>query len=365
MRPIQKLLLLSLIGVFATTCSEVIDLDTGSNAGQLVVYGRVTNGALGNEIFLSRSTMSGLPPRNVSGARIELIDGQGNRGLYREDEEGEYIFDGSLTGVPGESYYVRIQLADGEVYESVPDVMPQPGTRDSLYYVLQEIEETSNMGVTFTRNVISIFADTEITDPRPDLYLKWNIEEVYSFQQAFLPLHNFPFYNRKTCYISEELEQQQVLLYDGSELRATNIYGQRVTDRTIDGDFKGVHYFNYISQTLTAGAHKFWNGLDQNVNRVGSIFDKPPGALTTNLFNVDDPGEQVLGYFEVMAADTTRLKITNRVIDQFFPESCISPPEVNFAPTMCFRCIERLFDDECLDCLVLRNSTLERPIYFD
>lgn len=360
-----KVLILCLVCFLAASCSEVIDLDIDSEGGQLVVYGRVTNGVLGNEISLSKSTLAGLPPRNVSGARVELVDGQGNTGRYTETGDGKYIFDGSFTGEPGESYHVRIRLADGEEYESIPEVMPEPGARDSLYYVLQEIEETSNQGITFTRNVISILADTEITDPRPDLFLKWDIEEVFSFQQAFLPLHNFPFYERKICYMSEELEEQRVLLYDGSELRATNIAGQLVIDRTIDGDFKGTHYFNYIKQSLTQGAYTFWDGLDQNTNRVGSIFDQPPGALSTNLFNVNDPNEEVLGYFEVMAADTTRLKITNSIIDQFFPASCIGPPDVESARFMCFRCIERFFEPECLDCLVLPNSSLIRPVYFD
>lgn len=362
---IYRVLCLMALVFITSACSEVIDLKTENKEGALVVYGRITNGTLGNEIALSRSTMAGLPPRAVSGALIELLDDQGNTGRYIEGEEGTYNFDGSLTGIPGQAYHVRIQLADGTVYESVPEIMPELSARDTLKYVLQDIEEISSQGVSTTRSVITIFADTEIMDPRTDLFIKWNIEEVYSFQQAFLPLHNFPFYNRNTCYVREELEQQRVLLYDGSELRATSIADQRVVDRTIDDDFRGVHYFNYIQQSLTAGAHNFWQGLDRNVNRVGSIFDQPPGALSTNLFNVNDPAEDVLGYFEVMAADTARLRITNAIVDRFFPTPCVSPPEVEATRFMCFRCIERLFEPECLDCLLIPKSTLTRPVYFD
>lgn len=351
--------------LITSACSEVIDLKTDNEEGRLVAYGRITNGTLGNEVTLSRSTRSGLPPRFLSGAQIEVIDSQGNSGSYIEGEEGTYFFDGSLTGVPGESYYVRIRVGDGSVYESVPETMPELSARDTLKYILQEIEEVSNQGTNTSRSVISIFADTEIQDPRADLFIKWNIEEVYSFQQAFLPVHNFPFYERKTCYIREELEQQRVLLYDGSQLRATSINDQRVVDRTIDDDFRGVHYFNYIQQSLTAGAYNFWEGLDRNVNRVGSIFDQPPGALSTNLFNVNDPEEKVLGYFEVMAADTARLRITNAIVDRFFPTPCFSPPEVDATRFMCFRCIERLFEPACLDCLLIPRSNLDRPVYFD
>lgn len=346
-------------------CSEMIDLETETLEGQLVVYGRLTNGYEGNSLELSRTTLVGLPPKRVSGARIELFDSQGNKGTYREAGDGLYTYDGTTVGQPGEAYHVRIQLGDGSVYESVPEVMPEIGARDSLHYVLQEIEEGSTQGITTTRFVISIFADTEISDTRSDLFLKWNVEEVYSFEQAFLPLHNFPWYFRHTCYMTEELEEQRVDLYDGSELRASRIDGKLVTNRSIDDAFRGVHYFNYIQQNITTGAHTFWSGLDQNTNRVGSIFDQPPGALVTNLFNVNDPDEEVIGYFEVMAVDTARLKITNRIIDRFFPIPCFTPPEVDFAPFMCFPCIERFFEPECLNCLVLPNSSHRRPSYFN
>lgn len=346
-------------------CSEVIDLETEAEAGQLVIHGRLTNGREGNRLELSRTTLAGLPPKTVSGASIELFDSEGSQGAYREEDDGVYAYDGTIVGQPGEAYHVRIQLGDGSVYESIPEIMPEVGARDSLYYVLQEIEEGSTQGVTTTRFVVSILADTEISDNRPDLFLKWNVEEVFSFEQAFLPLHNFPWYFRHTCYMTEELEGQRVDLYDGSELRASRINGKTVTNRSIDDDFRGVHYFNYIQQNMTAGAYAFWSALDQNTNRVGSIFDQPPGALPTNLFNVNDPNEEVIGYFEVMAVDTARLKITNRIIDRFFPTPCVTPPEVDFAPFMCFPCIERFFEPECLNCLVLPNSSHKRPSYFD
>lgn len=354
-----------LLLILLWSCSEVIDLDTETQDGQLVIYGRLTNGQQGNKIELSRATLVGLPPRPISGARVQVFDGQGNAGSYRDEGEGNYRYNGAFTGEPGEAYHLRIELGDGNVYESVPEVMPELGAKDSLYYVLEEIEEGSTQGVTTTRFVVSIYADTEISDSRSDLFLKWNVEEVFSFEQAFLPQHNFPWYFRHTCYMTEELEEQRVDLYDGSELRASGINAKLVTNRSIDDDFRGVHYFNYIQQNITAGAHAFWSGLDQNVNRVGSIFDQPPGALSTNLFNVNDASEEVIGYFEVMSVDTARLKITNRIIDRFFSIPCVSPPEVDFAPFMCFPCIERYFEPECLNCLVLANSSHTRPSYFD
>lgn len=347
-------------------CSEVIDLNTELLGGQLVVYGRITNGTQGNVITISRTTSAGQQPTPVVGAAVAVSDGSGNTASYVDVGEGNYQLDhGGLTATPGQSYELSITLPDGSAYASVPEVMPEVSARDSLYAELREIERISDRGVTSTVQVVSIYTDTYITNPRSDLYLKWDVEEVYSFQQAVLPGHNFPFYSRKTCYITNELEQQRVLTYDGSELRASEIRGTLVVDRDIDDSFRGTHYFNLVQQSLTRGAHNFWSGIDQNTNRVGSIFDQPPGAIKSNLYNVNDPAERILGYFEVVATDTARLKITNRLIDRFFSDPCPVDPQVNFVPLLCYRCLERFFEPECLDCLVLKNSSHDRPSYFE
>ena len=348
-------------------CSEVIDLGTeGDIGGQLVIYGRITNGTQGNELTISRTGFLGQRPTPIVGAVVTVHDSQGIVASYEGNDEGVYTMVGNdPVGVPGESYYVRVAFAGGNTYESQPEIMPAISAKDSLYFQVRDIEETSEEGITSTRFVVSVFSDTEIVDPRPDLFIKWDLEEVFSFEQAVLPMHNFPFYFRHTCYMTNELEQQRVQLFDGSELRLDRIDGQSQTDRSLDESFRGVHYFNLIQQNLTKGAHLFWSGLDQNVNRQGSIFDQPPGELATNLRNINDPTDEVLGYFEVMSVDTARLKVTNSQLGQFFPEPCPKNPEVDFAPFMAFWFIERFYEPECLNCLVLPNSSHDRPSYFD
>lgn len=356
---------LLLVSVLCVTCSEVIDLETENDAGQLVIFGGLTNGTFGNEITISRATIVGQQPGRLRGARVTVTDGDGLTGQYFERLDGTYKLDSTYVAVPGQSYSLRVEMPTGEVYESLAETMPTISARDTLNYELQEIEEVSDQGVTTIRYVITIYADTEIFDPRPDLFIKWNVEEVYSFEQAVLPGHNFPWYIRYTCYIANELEQQRVMLYDGSSLRAEIITGQRITDRTIDDDFRGVHYFNLIQQSLTSSGHEFWSALDQNVNRVGSIFDQPPGALPNNLYNVNDPEEEVLGFFQVSANDTAHIRITNRIVDQFFSEPCPWKPGVDFVSFMCYFCLEPFYSPECIDCLTIPNSTHNRPSYFD
>ncbi len=351
-----------------TDCSEVIDLNTEDLGGQLVIYGRITNGTLGNVVEVSRTTANGQAPQPVSGAVVRVIGEGGVQGAYTESttDLGTYELNpGSIQGVIGQAYHIEVSLPNGASYASRPEVMPAISARDSLYFNIEIIEAEGANGTAIERDVIRIFADTEIFDPRPDLYLKWSVEEVYSFKQAVLPRHNFPFYSALTCYMTNDLEDQRILLYDGFELNATGIFGQSVVDRVIDENFRGTHYFNFIQQTLTQEAFEFWKSVDQNANRVGSIFDLPPGKIGNNLYNVNDPDERILGYFEVTSIDSARLKVTNREINRFYNEPCPLNPEVNFLPLMCYRCLQRYYDPECLDCRVLHNSSYDRPPYFN
>ena len=347
-------------------CTDIIDLESEREGGQLVIFGRITDGTLGNEIRITRTSISGQEPGEVLNAVVTVSDDQGNSTGYIGDGKGNYrLGDNSFVGVTGRSYHLRVELPNGQVYESRPEVMPALAASDELSFEIKVVQETSEQGVTSVRKIVSVAADTRILDQSPNVYIKWDVQEAYTFQQAVLPAHNFPFYERKTCYITNDLEQQRVELYDGSELRATEINNRSVVDRTVDDTFRGVHYFNYIQQSLTEDAHQFWLSIDKNVNRVGSIFDQPPGVIPTNLYNVNDPNEQIFGYFEVVATDTTHLKVTNSDIDQFFADPCPHDPRVEFAPTGGFQFISRFYEPECLECTVLPNSSLTRPHYFD
>ena len=103
-------------------------------------------------------------------------------------------------------------------------------------------------------------------------------------------------------------------------------------------------------------ADTFWESLKQLTEAEGTLFDLPPAKVRGNIFNVDDPEEVVLGFFEVAAVDTIRNFIIPSLIrpevdQQFF---CPEPgfPFVGFRPS------------ECCNCTQLPGASLERPDWF-
>jgi hypothetical protein len=117
--------------VLASSCQRVIDVHLNSSRSKYVIEGVVTDqpGSWSVSItqtkdFSADNTFSG-----VSGATVTI----GNNGTIfplAESRPGVYST-ASLTGVPGNTYNLRVVL-DGVVYTS-SSTMPQPVSLDSIY----------------------------------------------------------------------------------------------------------------------------------------------------------------------------------------------------------------------------------------
>ena len=129
------------------------------------------------------------------------------------------------------------------------------------------------------------------------IFYRWDVEEVYSFQEAQLPLSKFPFWVWKTCYINNPVNAQRFFLFDGTRLNNENIRGLEIASRPADGTFLTRHYFNVFRYSLNFESFDYWRKVSQLTERVGSVFDNPPARLPSNISNIEDSDELVFGFF--------------------------------------------------------------------
>ena len=339
--------------LWATACSEVINLETEPGESQLLIYGRVTDGLEGSIIEIARTSELNIGQEPVEGATITLIHEGGTTEQYVPVEPGIYeLQNTTIVGEPGEVYHVSIRLPNGEQYESVPAQMPEKAGEDMLDYEAKAKNVPLENGIMVRRNVVELYSTTNIFNVEDDSYLRWNVVETYLFperQRVVLdPPPNPP---PQWCYLSYELDGQNIQLYDGSTLKTPQIPRRLIATRPIDNAFSTEYYFEVVQSSLTADAYRYWNELDQVANVQGSIFDRPLAPVKSNLFNVNNPDEQVLGYFEVVQADTIRQRIDADDLREFNVRS--SCPVVG------------LVGDECFDCLLLPNSQKVKPHFID
>ncbi len=365
---LKTVFLLALVLFTCTTCVEIIEFDVERSGRQLVVYGKFTDSSFPQQIQLSMTDPNEELAIPVNDAVITIYDQEGAMENYAQHAEGLYQLSGeTIRGERGKAYYVEIVLENGKTYQSMPETMPITVGKDVVNALITKIEQLGSQGTTFEKDVIQIFVDTTFPSSNEPIYTKWDIEELYVHQEADLPLSRFPFYSPKNCFVTVFSDPQSIRLHDGKEFPVSTIDNQLVLTRDIDFTFFNPHYFNVIQSSITAEAFNYWKNIDEIANRSGSIFDIPPAPVKGNIFNVDDPSEEVLGYFEVSAVDTARTFTTRADIGFFIEEPCEVGLEVFQVPFNCVPClVEReIVDEECINCLTLPNSTIVRPSYFD
>ncbi|MFY0593463.1 DUF4249 family protein [Roseivirga sp.] len=366
----MKRIVLLLLLVFITfSCAEVIDLKNERTGGQLVIFGRITNGGDGNSVNITRTQEEGLAPLNVSGATVVVIDENGNREQYVESSPGVYDLGRNLVvGEVGGVYRLEVEL-DGKTYTSSLQEMMPAIANDELDYELDIAEEITPAGVQVSREVIRIIANSTFETLPEEFYLRWKMEEVYTVTGMLLPLQNFPRYSPLQCYVTNELSAQDIFLVDGTEVRNVQLSNREVAARQLDFSFDKKHYFNIIQFGLNKESHQYWERLQTITTRQGSIFDVAPAAVPGN-FTSTDPEEEVFGFFEASSADTTRLLITQNDIPVFFLDPCQVNREdfirILRVPFECVSCIieEKIVEAECIYCNLIPNSSLRRPSYF-
>ncbi len=345
------LVLLSLsLSFLISTCSEVVDLKTGQGDRLLVMYGKVTDGLAGNELFIGLTSDIGAEQEPISGAEAVLLEDGVPIATYRERTPGNYRLDlENDSARVGRTYELQVRLPDGREYRSIPAEMPGLAAIDKVRFDASVVEvEVNQAGLEVSRNLIQLLVDTEIVDQEKDFYLKWDIVETYSFQER---IRNTPI-PPPPCFVTNNTTGQNVFLFNGEEIKVPVIKDQLFSTSEIDSRFAFDYYFSVIQTTMNRDAYEYWKLIGQISNSQGSIFDQPAAPVPGNFRNPNAPDEEVLGYFEVVRSDTSRVRVRGDQLDFFVSIPCPTlPPETNEPP-------------ECLACLLIKNSTDVQPYFW-
>ncbi|MEL6562002.1 MAG: DUF4249 family protein [Bacteroidota bacterium] len=360
------LLLISVLSIVA--CEEIIEFNTENKGGDIVIFGRMTDGLEGNRVTVSVTSPFDRPPIPIEFADVILYDEDGNNEVFQELEPGIYEPQSlTLERTAGKSYYLEVCTPNGNKYRSVIEKMPRSVSRDSAYFNVETIRFNTDESFEVEETIINVLLDADIDrDAGQQVFLRWEVEEVYSLQEVMLPPRKFPLWGWKTCYVINPVDAQKFFLFNGNDFQNNQLKGISLAERPLDETFAANHYFNVIGYSLSFESFDYWNKVSQLTNRVGSIFDAPPATLPSNISNVEDLNEVIYGHFEVVTSDTSRILVTKNDIPVVFDGPCVVPPEIDEIPINCFSCLDSIFalNQECLNCLILKNSSLVRPDYF-
>lgn len=318
------------------SCIDIFDLDTGISSNSLVVDALITDEPGPHKVLLSRAenyfARNTAPESQISNAIVEISSSLGEIELLTETKPGTYETSSSFRGVVGEEYVLRIRLENGEMYESESELMPRKMEIDSLILSLEERSIVNENGVEVANNGIGIIVKSKINDSNDLFRLRYEtIHEILTNPELRI-LDDLPaprecsgyvvgdgdiVYVRPctccTCYV--ENNSTMTKLYNGRLFSS----GESITNeidfiKDEDGKFQIRFYVEVQQLSLTPRAFNFWSSLATQ-QETGTLFNQPPGKLISNIKSVQNPSEQVLGYFNVSAID----KKSRFLLPQEFP----------------------------------------------
>lgn len=368
-----KLFLIPCLGILCQTCVSIYDFDTEATANEIVIFGKLTNSSIYDQaITVRRTSLRTTVGLSIEDAQVEVLDDLNNVYPYLFSEEEERFLPAvRFTGIPGVSYQARVTIG-GKTYTSTMQRMPTVGAQDSTYFQFLSKPAIGGAGVEFDQLYMQVLTDSRLDASEDNIYMKWDIEQVYIQTEMQLPAASFPFYSPRNCWIYDEFAAPNALLFDGDLVNSQLVQGQLVAEVVLDNSFKTLRGYGVIQSSFSREALDYWRRVDQISNRVGSIFEIPPAPIPGNFSSIEDTEDKPLGFFEVSKVDTTGTFITASDIPVFlglngdFINCSFAQGQFSGIPFNCFSCLEaRGIPEGCYNCLSLPNSSLRSPSFLD
>jgi hypothetical protein len=283
--------------------------------GQLVISAHITDKPGTQVIEVSRSSNPEAPTFNAeTGCFVILFREDGEaREFVASEEPGYYTaeLDSSFLRT-GMLFRVEVITQDDQEYHSDFDkIRPVPAI-DSIYYKVEHMiftgEDESVPGIRFYINFTNDNEDYE--------YIRWELTETYEFHNPDMDAFYYPnrwrVYplegedNPRTCYITRVVPTGHSIstseLNFGPYSKAFDFVPDDWNEQKLS--FK---YSLLVKQySLGPEGYLYWNELGGMRQGQGTLFDKQPALLQSNIRNIEDGEEKVLGFFTMSSVQEIR-----------------------------------------------------------
>jgi hypothetical protein len=326
------------ITILVCTCIDPYTPDLKGYASLLTVDALITDANTSCIVKLNTTmqNQNNVPPA-VSDAIVYLTDDKGNTTTLINKGNGIYKTDSSeFRGFVGRTYVLHISTKDGQEYVSDPCLMYPVSEIDNVYF---EKDQQLTNNATQSLDGISIYLDSKEGDNNQ--YYRWAYEETWKFRVPYPKKYNyikgddpdFPSFTKvkdvkEFCWnsnLSDEILIKWIRDGHSEKIKKQPIFfiPTAKSKRLLS------QYTALVKQySISKNEYDFWDNLNQ-VNETGNdIFARQPYTVLSNLHNLKDPNERVLGFFQVSSISTKRVNI---VYDQvgylglpFYSDPCES-----------------------------------------
>lgn len=299
------LLILSIITVFFISCVEQYSPEVNAYENLMVINGSIIKGNSIQTVTVSK-TASIMEPDfyPVKGCQVTVTDNSGNIFTFYEEQDGIYTtsIDESYLSY-GSTFSLFVKTPDNKEYESEIETIYESSPIDSLFYEV----ESKQTSTEFHEQGLQFYVDLKAPEDATHRYLFDLIEtyEIHTFYEnegfwdedaKVLPVYNplkdsidvcwntqpiSAYYTTSTENLTVNEKKKIPLSYVPSSSPRLNFrYSLLVKQHAL-----GQKAYQYHEQT---------NSLTDNS---GNLYDSQPPQAPTNISNINNPDEKVLGYF--------------------------------------------------------------------
>jgi hypothetical protein len=299
-------IVLSLFLLIVGGCITEFVPHTDEDPDLLVVEGLITDQPEAYTVRLSRSMPLGKAAtiKPLKGCTISITDDLGNTyHLSESSTAGTYLTDkATFRGVVGRKYTLHINTNNStstrHTYESMPMELRAVPAIDSLYYEKVIIQEKTED--TAPEDGCQVYLNTHDSQEKCKFY-RWDYVETWKFQLPY-------FVPNQTCWISSN--SNEINIKNTSVLSVDKVTRYPLKFISNETDRLDVRYSILVNQySLNEDEFTYWEKLQNISEDIGGLYDIIPSTIPGNMLCVEDPAEQVLGYFSVSARTSKRIYI--------------------------------------------------------
>jgi Domain of unknown function (DUF4249) len=289
----KALLYFTTLLFFITSCIKKINPNIRNTAQKLVVDGGINTDTT---IYKIRLTYSG----SFSNTQSISLQTEDNAQVYVKDNNGVIInfvtigngyystINNNYVGAVGKNYQLFITLPNGEKYQSSAEKIANPVPVTSVDTIVKTNDYINFIKPSYAQVYISV------KDPANDINYYRYSGVGWHPRKATGVTCGFSCIKGEYCLQYEEYNDLNINSDNG--INGNQIIGQLCYKSPIY--WYGLHYVDVKQYSITREAYLFWKKLKEQQTRTGSTLDPLPSAVEGNIYNVNNPNELALGFFE-------------------------------------------------------------------
>ena len=323
----------------------------------------------------------------VSSCYVELERSDGEVRIFEESDPGYYLCD--LDGPflqQGSRYQLGIVTPEGLRYESEYETLYAASDIEKVYYEIEaqptDDPEVYDQGIRF-------FIDFEI-EKDSGRYLRWEMQETFE-------IHNPDYESRVydvdrrwyklyatdkwlTCWLTRNIFE--IFTRDLGNA-AGDSYKKLPLNFVSGSNWSLLEGYSLLVRQYahSEGAFWYWSELAKNVQSKGGLFDVQPALTPSNICNIEDAEELVIGYFSISGVSERRIFIRDVsgldvYRDPYYCAPGVLPGFLHRYPqdklpiyvassSITGVSISGEVRDECIDCRLYKNSSSEKPEFWE